>query len=120
MYRTTTIVCVYKVVHAQDRRPDAQQGRRAFLQQWTGEATLGDALLTSLQRLPNVKWLATTLGKKGSVLLEHCPNQQSSGTAVLQELLSTMLGDVTHGGACNGAGSSGALGCTTKDGISVQ
>ncbi|KAA6416772.1 MAG: carbohydrate kinase [Trebouxia sp. A1-2] len=52
-----------------------------FPQQWTGEASLGDALHTTLQRLPNVKWMVTTLGKKGSVLLERCPDQAATAAA---------------------------------------
>jgi hypothetical protein len=86
------------------------------MQQWTGEASLGDALHTTLQRLPNVKWVVTTLGKKGSVLLEHCPDHPGQTEAVLNELLSTMLEEVNGSrSSSNGNGSSCSLGCTSKN-----
>ncbi|KAL0040939.1 hypothetical protein WJX79_010723 [Trebouxia sp. C0005] len=87
-----------------------------FPQQWTGEASLGDALHTTLQRLPNVKWMVTTLGKKGSVLLERCPDQAGQTEAVVNELLSTMLEEVhSSSSSNNGNGSSYPLGCTSKN-----
>lgn len=86
------------------------------MQQWTGEASLGDALHTTLQRLPNVKWMVTTLGKKGSVLLERCPDQAGQTEAVVNELLSTMLEEVhSSSSSNNGNGSSYPLGCTSKN-----
>ncbi len=85
------------------------------MQQWTGEASLGDALHTTFQRLPNVKWMVTTLGKKGSVLLERCPDQAGQTEAVLNELLSTMLEEVNGSSSSNGNGSSCSLGCTAKN-----
>ena len=86
------------------------------MQQWTGEASLGDALHTTLQRLPNVKWVVTTLGKKGSVLLERCPGQAGQAEAVLNELLGTLLEEVTGSrSSSNGDGCSCSLGCTSKN-----
>ena len=41
------------------------------VQLWTGKATLGDAMLSTLQQLPRRKWMITTLGKRGSVLINH-------------------------------------------------
>lgn len=86
------------------------------MQQWTGEASLGDALHTTLQRLPNVKWVVTTLGKRGSVLLERCPDQAGQKEAVLNELLSSMLEEVNCSRSSSiGNGSSSSLGCTSKN-----
>lgn len=87
-----------------------------FPQQWTGEATLGDALHTALSRLPNVKWLVTTLGKRGSVLLEHHPSQQSTDEAVLDDLLNSMLEEVSS----SQTGNASSLGCTSKENIHIQ
>lgn len=87
-----------------------------FPQQWTGEASLGDALHTTLQRLPKVKLMVTTLGKKGSILLERCSDQPGQTEAVLHELLGTMLEEVNSSrSSSNGNGSSCSLGCTSKN-----
>jgi hypothetical protein len=40
-------------------------------QAWTGEQSLGDALLSTFQRLPHIKWLITTLGAQGAVFLQR-------------------------------------------------
>jgi sugar/nucleoside kinase (ribokinase family) len=42
-----------------------------FPQDWSGEPELADALLVTLARLPQAKMLITTLGARGSVLLER-------------------------------------------------
>ena len=40
-------------------------------QAWTGEAELGDAVAALLQRLPRARWVATTLGAAGSLLVQR-------------------------------------------------
>lgn len=40
-------------------------------QDWTGEADLSDALIATAHRLPQARFIITTLGKKGAVLLER-------------------------------------------------
>ncbi|KAK9845779.1 hypothetical protein WJX81_002155 [Elliptochloris bilobata] len=42
-----------------------------FPQAWTGEAELGDAVAALLQRLPRARWVATTLGASGSLLVQR-------------------------------------------------
>lgn len=42
-----------------------------FPADWTGESCIGDAITSTFSRLPKVKWMITTLGSKGSVLLER-------------------------------------------------
>ena len=42
-----------------------------MLQDWTGEAELSDAVLATAQRLPSAKFIITTLGTRGAVLLER-------------------------------------------------
>lgn len=38
---------------------------------WTGEQGVGDAVTSMFARIPRAQWMITTLGKKGSVLLER-------------------------------------------------
>ena len=91
------------------------------MQQWTGEATLGDALYTTLQRLPDVKFVVTTLGKRGSVLLERCPNQQHQGEAVLNERLDSMLDEVNESRtSINGNNGSNSLGCAATNSTYIR
>jgi sugar/nucleoside kinase (ribokinase family) len=40
-------------------------------QDWTGESDLSDALIATAHRLPQAKFIITTLGKRGAVLLER-------------------------------------------------
>ena len=49
-----------------------------FPSNWTGEESLGNAVIKTFARLPKVKWMITTLGKKGSILLERTNNDSSS------------------------------------------
>ncbi|MEW5302517.1 MAG: hypothetical protein WDW36_005295 [Sanguina aurantia] len=42
-----------------------------FPQEFTGESDLGDAILATAQRLPAAKLLITTLGSRGSVLIDR-------------------------------------------------
>ncbi len=64
---------------------------RCQVQLWTGKATLGDAMLSTLQQLPRLKWMITTLGKPGSVLINRHDPQQHSEEAVLENKLNSML-----------------------------
>lgn len=49
-----------------------------FPSNWTGEECQGNAIVKTFARLPRVKWMITTLGKKGSVLLERRNDTNSS------------------------------------------
>ncbi|GLC72810.1 hypothetical protein PLESTF_001295700 [Pleodorina starrii] len=44
-----------------------------FPQDWTGEAGLADAVLATAERLPGARWVITTMGTRGAVLLERPP-----------------------------------------------
>lgn len=44
------------------------------MQEWTGESTIGDALVELADRLPRAKMIITTQGAKGSICL--CRTQQ--------------------------------------------
>ncbi len=41
------------------------------LQECTGEACIGDALIKLMGALPRAQWILTTLGKRGSVLVQR-------------------------------------------------
>jgi sugar/nucleoside kinase (ribokinase family) len=49
-------------------------------QAWTGELSLGDAVLSTYQRLPHVKWMVTTLGARGSVFLQRPSAEAEHGS----------------------------------------
>ncbi|GFR48228.1 hypothetical protein Agub_g10089, partial [Astrephomene gubernaculifera] len=42
-----------------------------FPRDWTGESWHCDAVLSTFQRLPHVRWLVTTLGSRGALMLER-------------------------------------------------
>lgn len=98
------------------------------LQQWTGETALGDALHTTLSRLPRVKFVITTLGRRGSVLIARTDSQEATQKAVLEDLLHSMLDEVgssNHAADGNGNGrgdgdGSSLLGCTARSGTPVK
>lgn len=52
-----------------------------LLKECTGEACLADALISLMGILPNAQWLLTTLGKRGSVLLQR-PSQTNDSIKV--------------------------------------
>lgn len=60
---------------------DQQSSRKwlVMVQAWTGEESLGDALVGTLQRLPKASWVFTTLGARGAVLVQRVPEQEASG-----------------------------------------
>lgn len=61
-----------------------------FPQDWTGEPLLSDALLVSLTRLPRARFLITTLGARGSVLLERCDASHGAVVESEEELASVL------------------------------
>ena len=50
-------------------------------------------MLGLLEQLPRVQWMITTLGKKGSVLVERASPQDAEGEAVLEDVLNNMLSE---------------------------
>jgi hypothetical protein len=45
------------------------------MQEWTGEANIGDALVTLASRLPQAQLIFTTQGAKGSMCLVRTADQ---------------------------------------------
>lgn len=60
-------------------------------------------MLGLLDQLPRVQWMITTLGKKGSVLVERASPQDAKGEAVLEYALNNMISEAASGSSSNGA-----------------
>jgi sugar/nucleoside kinase (ribokinase family) len=56
-----------------------------FPSNWTGEECQGNAIIKTFARLPRIKWMITTLGKKGSILLERTDSTTSSNNDTIIE-----------------------------------
>ncbi len=101
------------------------------VQLWTGKANLGDAMLSTLQQLPRLKWMITTLGKRGSVLIKRQDPQQYSEEAVLEDKLNSMLNSLESSSSSSssslasssrqgGAAIASAAGCTSQSNVHIR
>ncbi|KAK9822274.1 hypothetical protein WJX74_002061 [Apatococcus lobatus] len=87
-----------------------------YPQECTGESCLADALIGLMGALPKAEWVLTTLGKRGSVLLQR-EAQPADGCreaelqAVLDELLTAAQAE---------AESHEQPGCTSKSGVHIR
>ncbi len=63
-----------------------------LLQEWTGEKELADALLVTAERLPGARFVITTLGRRGSIMLSRSGEQggQQQGGRSLKDVLSDL------------------------------
>lgn len=50
-----------------------------FPRDFTGKGNLDEAMITMSMQLPHVKWIATTLGSKGALLLERMTREEAFG-----------------------------------------
>lgn len=63
------------------------------MQAWTNKPDLEDALLEMLSRYPRAKWIFTTRGSKGSILLEKVDLQnEHTGKSVRHLRYDTIAG----------------------------
>lgn len=99
------------------------------LQSFTSQSTLGDAMICLMQQLPRVQWIITTLGKKGSVLVEKASPQDAQEDAVLQDMLNKMLTEAsssssktssTNGASRHGCVSIDSAACTSKTQVHIR
>ncbi len=86
---------------------------------------MGDAVLTTLSRLPNVRFIITTLGSRGSLLVERAaPGTVVEDRAVLKDLLAQLaneLGSSSGGDADgNGNGAEREPDCVTRTGVHIR
>ena len=93
-------------------------------QEWTGLDSLGDAVLSVLLAHPRARFVVTTLGKRGAVLVERCDAQEvpeGAGAArtldeVLTELQGLMRGEAE---VERRTGRAGAVACMAGEGRDV-
>lgn len=85
------------------------------LQLWTQEATLGDAMLAMLQRLPKLKWMVTTRGKQGSVLLQRSAAAPDADTSALNNKLHDLSQQLADSDS-----SANPVACITDDNIYIR
>ncbi len=88
------------------------------MQAWTGEETTGDALLSTLQRLPHAEWVVTTLGSRGCVFL-----QRSGGSSARAEpeRIDDVLGKLWERAQSSAESAmSQDPACTTPDGTPIR
>ena len=87
-------------------------------------------MICLLQQLPRVQWVITTLGKKGSVLVEKAPPQGAEEEAVLEDMLNKMLTEAAGSSSSNSSSTNGAskhsltssdhAACTSKTQVQVR
>ena len=77
-------------------------------------------MLGLLDQLPRVQWMITTLGKKGSVLVERASPQDAEGEAVLEDALNNMLSEVGSSSSSSSNGASDSAGIHNGHGANSQ
>ena len=80
------------------------------MQSYTAQSTLGDAMLCLLKQLPRVQWIITTLGKRGSVLVEKTSPQGAEEEAVLEDALNSILTEAARSSSSSNNSSSSSHG----------
>jgi sugar/nucleoside kinase (ribokinase family) len=95
-----------------------------FPGEWTGEAGVGDAVAATWARLPAARWVVTTLGSRGCVLVERAGAklQGEAAPAVAEELIERLFAQAAAaagGGGGAGAGASGSPVCVSASGVEI-
>lgn len=87
-----------------------------FPPDWTGESRVGDAVAATFARLPGAKWVVTTLGARGSVLLERPGGEAAARTepAGAEDLLQQLFAQAERGGDA-----ATAPACVSASGVEV-
>lgn len=87
---------------------------------------MGDAILAAFHRLPEVQWMVTTLGSKGSVLLERVDLAEGSSAepAVLEDLLEGTFAELSRAGSAHSAAAAqrnggGQPACVSGTGVEI-
>ena len=94
-----------------------------FPRDWTGEGGVGDGIAAAWARLPAAAWMVTTLGTRGSVLLERCPPgggcgsaEAAAGEVALEALLPGLFEEAAAAGEAAGA----EVACVSASGVEVR
>ena len=78
-------------------------------------------MASTFARLPRARWVVTTLGARGSVLLERPQHAQQAHQAQRAALLGDIMAELhARAEAEAAAGPEPELGCTTGDGVEVR
>ena len=86
-------------------------------QEWTGEKELSDALLVTAERLPRAKFVITTLGRRGSVMLsrdQQQGQQQMTSGRELKEILSGLDKELSQ------ASQADQEACVSRTGLKIR
>lgn len=91
-----------------------------FPQDMTGEEHLGDALLTMMSHFPRARMITTTLGSKGSIVVERAePNGKVvKGSVVLDDFLEDAWSRLKSRTGMNGVDVLPA--CVSKNGVEIR
>jgi len=94
-----------------------------FPSNWTGEECQGNAIIKTFARLPRVKWMMTTLGKKGSILLERRTDKTKSNSdsntleeGVAEDVFKRLFEKVEEG---NSKKEETLQGCSSASGVEI-
>ncbi|CAG9466024.1 unnamed protein product [Pedinophyceae sp. YPF-701] len=85
-----------------------------YPQDLTGLDSLGDAILVLLSAHPKARFVLTTLGKRGSVLVERCDASGAGDESTLDDVVAALREELD-----GGAGAGGGAGCV-RDGGAVE
>lgn len=90
-----------------------------FPMAWTGQNCLGDALVSMLHQLPRAKWIITTLGSQGSVLIrrvdQHAVSASSSSEGAFVSNCQTVIDELFSKLAPHGQ----QIACNSQTGVDI-
>ncbi|GMH38663.1 hypothetical protein BSKO_06547 [Bryopsis sp. KO-2023] len=91
-----------------------------FPQEMTGEEYIGDALISLMSRFPKVRTITTTLGSKGSVVLQRSGtnDEADENAVVLEDFLENAWSQLTERPA--GDGDEKRPACMSKNGVEIR
>lgn len=92
-----------------------------FPQDWTGEAGLADAVLATFERLPAARWVITTLGTRGAMLLERERRDQGQGqqeASTLEAIIERLQQQLAA--AAGGEGNGDGVSCVSSSGVRIS
>lgn len=90
------------------------------LQDWTGEQRVSSALQAMLPHIPYARWVITTLGSKGSVLLQRQPEGQSADEDGEEATLDDVFKRLTEQSQSGHQSPGAATACTSAKGVSIR
>lgn len=87
----------------------------------TGEAGLADAVLATFERLPAARWVITTLGTRGAMLLERERRDQGQGqqeASTLEAIIERLQQQLAA--AAGGEGNGDGVSCVSSSGVRIS